>query len=169
MPQLVCCTLAHNRSAQTGTGAGRRLVYRSTLLPKPSLMMPASPLRPDNANSSVISRQHLLPARWQMHLLFKHLSDRRITAMQRHIMCPRLCTKSTCECEADEEQLGGCCEDVDLGFFHILMGASSHSLALLCGPLPCECQAIYLLLFIAIIIRPLSRMCTYSNEFVESL
>ena len=110
-------------------GAGLPPCYHSVLLPAPSQMMPASPLRRhENAHSSVISRQHLMPARWQMHLLFiKLLSDRRITAMQRHIVCPRLCTRSNCECEAREQQFGGRYEDVDLGFFYILMGASSPS------------------------------------------
>jgi hypothetical protein len=130
MAQLAYRTWAREHSADVVTAAGRRLVYHNTLLPEPSLMMPASPLSHDNAHSSVISRQYLMPARWQMHLLFKLLSDRRITAMQRHIMCPRLCTRSTCECEAREGQFGGRYEDVDLGFFYILHGASSYSLAL---------------------------------------
>jgi hypothetical protein len=171
MPQLVCCTLVRNRSAPVVTAAGRRLVYHNTLLPEPSLMMPASPLSHDNAHSSVISHQHLMPARWQMHMLFTLLADRRITAMQRHIVCPRLCTRSTCECEAREQQFGGRCEDVDLGFFYILMGASSPSFTLSAlWPLPCGCQSIYpgyLLLFVgAIHIGPSQ---VHSNADVECL
>jgi hypothetical protein len=138
MPQLACRTCVRDRSAHAVTAAGRHLVYHNILTPAPSQWMPASPAMYDNDHSSaVISRQNLMPERWQMNMLFKMLSDRRITGLQRDMVCPRLCTRSTCKCAALEAQLGGRCEDVDLGFFYILAGASSHSLTMHCSPLPC--------------------------------